>query len=159
MVTDELADKRLKRQAGVLGFAGLLPFAAGAFASWLGIYGLADAAVGAILDWVLLYGAIILSFMGGGRWGAAIRDSRQDKLLMAVLPALVAWVAVIPKEFLPSAWPVDSFAYGTLGVAFILILITEFAAEDWPDWYLSLRLRLTLSVVALLVVTGAGRFI
>ncbi|WP_340162060.1 DUF3429 domain-containing protein [uncultured Hoeflea sp.] len=43
------------------------------------------------------YGAVILSFMGGVRWGAALQPSSgsgAERMIMSVAPSLAAWLAL-----------------------------------------------------------------
>lgn len=76
-----------------LGYAGLLPFVAGAALAWI-----APTAGGPTGGAPLLaYAATIVSFLGGIHWGLALRDplSREGQLLWGVTPSLVAWAALL----------------------------------------------------------------
>ena len=129
-----------------LGFAGAIPFFAGAFACLPFIGSMHDLGL-----WLLLhYGAIILSFMGGVHWGAAMmrNDITLGSLGRSVLPSLLA----LPAVFLG-------------GVVGLIILIMSFGlllfydeqettAGRLPAWYPYLRRRLTMIVIACLM-TGA----
>ena len=147
--------------------AGLLPFFISCWASlapWQAsaLLGLEEPAsiIGfwqiALLS-LLIYGAVILSFMGGARWGAAIRDWRPDKLLITILPAFVAWLAVIP-DGLFGAFGLDLAArFSVLLASFVLLLISELMASgEWAPWYRTLRMRLTLVTSAFLILTILG---
>ncbi len=102
------------------------------------------------------YGAVILSFLGGIRWGLAVagfgveggEGASFGRLGLSVLPSLVAWVALL----IP--------APGRL-----LLLAAAFAAMLWldvrasrqgiaPVWYPRLRWPLTTTVVAALVLAA-----
>jgi hypothetical protein len=150
-----LAD--VPRPALWLGFAGLLPFAAGALAVWIlpGTHQLAGYALYA----QMAYAACILSFMGAVHWGLAMAgtgvagpgatgDSHAGMTWQraggSVVPPLLAWVALVMAP-LPG----------------LVLLILAFAGLFWADvaairagqapaWYLPLRRALTSGVVLLL---------
>lgn len=129
-----------------LGYAGLLPFFAGAI--------LTLPLAGACRPWgtiVLMgYGAIILSFMGGVHWGAAMmRDDLTTQTLgKSVAPSLVALLAVIVG--------------GAIGLVILALGFAGLLAWDEhetkighvPAWYPNLRRPLT-ALVVLSLITGA----
>lgn len=78
----------LPAAAQVLGYAGVIPFAALAAAQWLPAWQTAALAP------LLLYSALILSFLGGVRWGRALASGRTLDFALSVLPSLYAWVAL-----------------------------------------------------------------
>ena len=146
--TELLAHPRLAGgvpQAGQwLGYAGLLPFVA-ALAGFL----LSDAARQQYFAQQLLaYGAVILSFVGAVHWGIALASGRLRIMRMAlsVLPALLAWAALL----LPAAagaW--------LLLAGFLALRAWEASgpvADTLPAWYRRLRTRLTGAVVLVLLV-------
>jgi hypothetical protein len=132
----------------VLGIAGLIPFATGAVMAfldqpWNGVTG------GEV---VRTYGAIILAFMGGTQWGAALRDTASlwARYGYAVLPALIAW----PVLLLPA---VDGLVWLVAGFVFVYVLDEWMRFRGWlPGWYMRLRRLLTAAVLAALAVTLAG---
>lgn len=76
-----------------LGYAGLLPFVLGAFLVWIvrpDAHPYATLALSA-------YAAVIVSFLGGIHWGFGFREAAPPPslFLWGVLPALVAWAAVM----------------------------------------------------------------
>ena len=136
-----------------LGYGGLLPFAAGAFA-----------VVTQQGEWALLaliaYGACILSFLGAVHWGWVLGpDGVAAKpglpvartLVLGVVPSLVAWVALL----LPAEQGLGLLIVGlaswylyeqrVLGVAVVGAV------------YLALRQQLTFGAVACLVVAMVTR--
>ncbi len=145
----------IPRPALVLGLGGLLPFVATAIAVWhqpeigntassLDISEFALQALGA-------YGAVILSFLGGVRWGKLLDDDARLRhwapLALSVLPSLIGWCSLL----LPPP-------------AMLLLLIAGFAAQyaldisavrrgELPPWFG--RLRLILSSGAVLSLTAA----
>jgi len=97
------------------------------------------------------YGAVLLSLLGGIRWGMAVRlsMSRRDSLLLAtgLLPMLVGWVALL----LP-AGP----ALGLLAAAFAgqgAWDVWSIEAGRGPPWYGRLRMSFTILVTAILAAT------
>ena len=134
--------RRIPTPALALGLGGLVPFAAGAALAWLPHAGLAAiglAALGA-------YGAVILSFLGGVRWGVELFDeaalARWGPLGLSVLPSLVAWAALL-------APPAPMLALLAAG------LVAQWALDraavpggTLPPWYLRLRTILTIGAVA-----------
>ena len=127
--------------ARVLGLGGLLPFLFGAVMVWCPVEAMSE--LGARL--LGAYAAVILSFLGGVRWGRLLGDearlTRWTPLGLSVLPSLVAWVALL----LP-----DTAMFATLATGLLLqYLVDRDAAEGGalPPWYGSLRLTLTAGAV------------
>jgi hypothetical protein len=129
--------------ARALGFAGALPFVAGAAGVWT---------LEAPWDWVALnaqvyYGCVILSFLGAVHWGRALGSSLQGEALWrplgwSVTPSLIAWVAALAKPDLAIAVVVAGLvlAYG---------IDRSATARGWfPAWYGVLRKYLTALAVA-----------
>lgn len=134
-----------------LGYGGLLPFIALASAVWIdssrsNLWG----------DAILVYGAVILSFVGALHWGFAMSQSdmsahqRTHCFVWSVVPALMAWIALLVKYVLTPKYA-------------CVLLVAGFLIHFWQDkrlvklvempvWYLPLRLRLTfVACVSLLL--------
>ena len=124
-----------------LGVAGLVPFlgfaalAVSGFDGGLGTIGLSPRTI------LSAYGAVIASFLGGIRWGAAAaRGAGSADYLIAIVPSLVAWAALAA----PAPWD--------LRVLGGLVLVWGVVDQDLsrrglaPVWLP--RLRLILSGVA-----------
>ena len=82
--------------AQVLGFAGLIPFAGCALAVAF-LPEIKPEAADALLN----YGAVILSFLGGIRWGFAVFEGDRAGWIaygVSVIPSLVAWVAAARRR-------------------------------------------------------------
>ncbi|WP_198377391.1 DUF3429 domain-containing protein [Neoroseomonas rubea] len=128
-------------------------------ALWLGMSGLLPtlAMLAAMLAWPeareiaarggIAYGAVIASFVGGAWWGlAASRAAPEDlrrRLVISVVPSLVAWPAVL-------APPVAGL--GLLALLFAVLLPTDrrFLAEGLaPAWWLGLRRPLSFGMAGL----------
>ncbi|MFD0934260.1 DUF3429 domain-containing protein, partial [Methylobacterium trifolii] len=87
--------------AVVLGVAGLIPFLG--FAA-LAVTG-SDGGIGGFgfspRTMLSAYGAVVASFLGGIRWGAAAaRNGGNGDYLVAIIPSLVAWAALAA----PAPW-------------------------------------------------------
>lgn len=125
----------------VLGVAGLIPFlgfaalALSGSDGGLGNIGLSPRTI------LSAYGAVIASFLGGIRWGAAAaRGGGNGDYVIAIVPSLVAWAAMAA----PAPW--DLRILGVLVLAWGLVdqdLTRRGLAPVWLG-----RLRLVLSGVA-----------
>ena len=131
----------------LLGYAGLLPFAAGAVLALLGPPTWRELAQPALAA----YGAVILSFLGAVHWGLALRAfpgealAAWPRLGLGVLPALVGWVALL----LPLR-----FGLALLAAAVVLVAVVETVAARRglvPDAYLGLRWPLSVGAGACLL--------
>ncbi len=128
--------------AQALGFGGLMPFVAAAFAMVL----LPDGGSRDLAARILVgYGAVILSFLGGVHWGLILRDRPAEAvrpLTMAVLPSLAGWsTLLLPFE---QAVAVQVACFG----GFWLYEHRVLGAAVLPAGYLALRRWLTLIVCA-----------
>jgi hypothetical protein len=130
-----------------LALAGFLPFAA--LSIWL--IAISNDHVWRDDTIVLLkvYCALILSFLGGARFGIAlVGDLRSQRLTLAasVLPCLVAWLAV---------WLSEPASFALLAVAFAAQGAWDSVSShrgDAPAWYGRMRVLLTGMVVVVMVV-------
>ena len=144
---------RLPGSVAWLGYGGLAPFlalAAGAVGA--GMH--ADLCRAALFS----YAAVILSFVGALHWGIALTaphmDARQRAGLYgwSVVPALLAWPALLvyaePATFILIGGFIAHYWQD-------LRLVRKTAAQRLlPDWYLPLRLQLT--VVACICIAAGG---
>ena len=131
------------------GLLGLIPFLWGA--ATLVSSGLAEWGMRAIGPrfagpFVLLqYGTIILAFMSGVLWGFATRATGEAAALgygLSVLPAL--WVF-----FTVGGGPASSAIYLIAGFLGLLALDWHFWRQELaPEWWMRLRVLLTVVVVA-----------
>lgn len=140
-------DSQAVRTARMLGYAGLIPFVC--LSLWL--YAIApdhEWHDGTILL-LLAYGAVVLSFLGGVRWGLALNRGDEGGALeygLSVVPSLIGWLSV--------AMPVP-YAFGVLAVAFAAHGAWDALAvhaERAPAWYGNLRSILTAAVVVTMFV-------
>ncbi|MBI4723915.1 MAG: DUF3429 domain-containing protein [Rhodomicrobium sp.] len=128
----------------VLGLAGMIPFAAGALAVCFSPESKAEAAVA-----LLIYGAVILSFLGGIRWGFAVLEGRGAGWTaygLGAVPSLAAWLGALNPG--PAGLLVLALA---LSLWFFFERVAP-PALALPAWYMPLRAALTaLAVLALTV--------
>lgn len=140
-----MAAERIPAPALVLGGTGLIPFVAATLLLLLGPVAWEGTAVAALQG----YAAVILSFVGAVHWGLALgvtdQEHRQRLWYWSVVPALLAWVALL----LP-ALP----AVGLLLCGFG----AQYAADRsacrlglLPVWYQRLRRGLTATVMLCLL--------
>lgn len=124
-----------------LGLGGLLPFvasAAGVHAADPTIALLALSSLGG-------YGAVILSFLGGIKWGVVVNDRAAmqswSTLALSVLPSLIAWPALL----LP---PLTMLSLLIFGFALQFVLDRHSVASGMlPRWFGRLRLILTAGAI------------
>jgi hypothetical protein len=129
-----------------LGYAGLLPFVAGAALTWI-VRPDAHPYVAAALS---AYAAVILSFLGGIHWGFAFRQQEPAARLFVwgVVPALVAWVAVVMPPHAGLA------LHGAMLLACYAVDRRVYPLQGAAAW-LTLRFRLS-AVAALSCFLGAA---
>lgn len=138
----------IPRPALLLGWAGVIPFAALVAALRLNWATPVDTPVA-----LLAYGAVILSFMGGAQWGITVRsgggfDQAWRGYAVSVLPALLAWSAILAGG--RASLLIEATAFAAL-IGYDLRTVREGLA---PRWYGRLRVQLTAAVVALLLVAA-----
>ena len=135
----------IPRPALILGLAGLIPFFA---CSILSIW--PDSAYRELALLALGgYGGLILSFLGGVRWGNLLHDSARLQqwipLVMSVVPTLIAWVALLLQ-------PGGMLLLLIAGFVFQYLLdLTASRRHSLPIWYGRLRLILTSGALLALV--------
>lgn len=141
----------LRRYAWMLSWAGVVPFVA--IAAALAIIGADNALAGALIDVFKVYSIVNLPFLGGIRWGYALRHlpdrpSGGDilSLALSVIPALAAWaIFFVPVEY---ALPLLLLLYSAQGAW------DSFSANigRLPQWFAPLRITVTI-IVALSHIT------
>ena len=141
---------RIPLAALVLGLGGLIPFVACAAALVFDIrLPLLDDPARAILG----YAAVILSFLGGVRWGFALRMTdpglQARAFALSVGPSIAAWLTLLAPTLMGLA--VMPALFLMLGLADTRL--TEIGA---PHWYRRLRILLTAVVVICLLAAAGG---
>ena len=119
--------------------AGLLPFVAAlGYAS----SGRPDALAGAIV--FVLYAAVILSFLGGMRWGRALTSGEPAaRLVEAVLPSLLAFAALLLLGV------AQILAVAATGAGFAIWLLRDARDPAWPHEFRRRRVAVSLLVLLL----------
>ena len=132
----------------VYGGLGLIPFFGGAAAAVL-LPGLPR--IVAQLE-LIAYGALILSFLGGGRWGLEIgrRPVRTVVISASMLPTIAAFLILIAMG-VPNPWRLIG-----LSIAFVAQWAWDVRSKDTPPWYPPLRHLLTLGAVGCMLVGAAA---
>ena len=135
------------RDALRLGYAGLLPFVAGALLVWLVRPDVHPYVALALSG----YAAVILSFLGGIHWGLAMREAAPPLpwLVWGVVPSLVAWLALL----MPANAGLVVF-----GVALLACYAVDrrlYPKQGVTHW-LTLRFRLSAVAAACCFVGAAG---
>lgn len=129
-----------------LGGAGLIPFILAATLTYTApdaVHRLRAADAG------MIYGAVILSFLGGIRWGLALgplyaRD-RNLQIAISVVPSLVGWGALLVAHVAGALMLIAGF----VGMLLLDALIGREGRA--PDWFFGLRLILTTGAVLCLI--------
>jgi len=122
----------------VFGLLGIIPFwslpAAILLApAWAGIFAAVEA----------VYAALILSFLGGARWGLAVRDSSSNPVVvgLAMTPTLAGLAVLVLTH---GAVRLQLFS---LAVALTVSWAWDLSAKGLPPWYGKLRSLLTVGAV------------
>lgn len=130
---------QLTQAAAALAYAGALPLILAALLVWT----MTDTTAAMITKMIVLYGGLLLAFFGGVRWGIAVMAPRGPtfgNLIGGVLPLVVAV-------------PVFLFENPVLALAILVIALPVLLIDDLratrkgsgaPDWYLGVRMPLTI---------------
>ncbi len=99
---------------------------------------------------LLAYGAVILSFLGGVRWGAVLRDDRAlatpGPLAWSVTPSIVGWLALLLGGL-------AGLILLIVGLAGQYLLDRVAAGNDaLPRWYGRLRTVLSTGAITSLLI-------
>lgn len=127
----------------MLGLAGVLPFLAAALSQWMPLAGLAQ---GQGLKGGIAYGAIVLSFLGGIRWGKALSDGRPQDFALSIIPALAGWLAILlPEPLMGVCLLIAGFMLQAMWD------VKSASSRQLPQWFGTLRAILSAgAVIALL---------
>ena len=146
LLTDPAQPRSIPISALLLGLGGVVPFVGLTILMHLSTQPDLKFFVGRSL---ISYAAVILSFLGGARWGLALtvqsRKLQALHLTLAIIPPLCAWTLLTAR--LDTA--VASFAL--LFAAVGLLDVLSFKSLMAPPWYGRLRSILSILVVATLV--------
>lgn len=107
--------------------------------------------------WLMVYATVILSFLGGIRWGMAVMrpTGSPAPLVLSVLPALAGWV-IVPYAILIQQVPGPE---GFLAYALLFALQSGWdgTSDAVPAWFKPVRLVVSLVVIASLLAAWAIR--
>lgn len=145
-MSDHTFAGRIPSAALLLGLAGLVPFFAGAAALWASLP-LLPPETG--LKLAIVYGAIILSFLGGIRWGTAIGPYDTSRQTLEFSASVLGSLAGLAAVFLP-AIP----ALALLIAGFLMQGLWDVMSVDsgrLPSWFGRLRMILTAGAVVSLI--------
>jgi len=136
-----MTDNRHKT-ARALGWAGILPFAALALVAYFD-------APDPLQDLLIGYVLAILAFLNGSLWGAALERTTDPSKALIASNLLV--LAGLPALLMPL-----SAAAGWMALLFGLQLLAEWrwVLTGHPGWYRRLRLLLSSTAIALLVIAA-----
>ena len=133
----------------LLGLAGLVPFWALAIAMLLRFP--APAPQAQMANALAAYGAIILSFLGGIRWGLAITTAGTGaSYAFSVVPSLIAWALVLA----PDPWRLVGLGIVAIACGPIDLRLVHSGAA--PFWFGRLRLVLSSGAGAALLLAAMG---
>lgn len=131
-------DPPLPRGMLLLGWGGVLPFVLAVMAALI-----LPQRAGLAAAVFVTYGAVILSFLGGARWGRALAaEVRPWRFVEAVLPSLIGFSALLMVHV---AW----IALLLLSAGFGVWLVIDQCDPLWSPAYK--RMRLGISVVVLIL--------
>ncbi|HEX2559433.1 DUF3429 domain-containing protein [Phenylobacterium sp.] len=121
----------------IIAVAALSPFPVSAVVYAYGPGHLADDALTVILTW----SAIVMSFVGGVRWGLETsRESpRSQRLAASIVGPVFAWVLILARGRWPETWLLCGFLS-----AFLLQWLFDHTAPDVPTRWPRLLTVLTL---------------
>ncbi len=144
MTSPEIASRRLAPISFALGLAGLAPFILMTIALFL----IADGSLRAfVAHGLAAYAAIILSFLGGVRYGAALAGEATGalNLVTAAVPAVLGWIFVIARP--------DVALLGLAVLHVLLGALDLFGGKgSLPQWYRAQRPWLGVPVGATLLI-------
>jgi len=131
-----------QQTARILAWAGVLPFAAWALVAWTG-------APDWLMELLVGYGVLILAFMGGTLWTAALEQPQESEA--PLIASIVCVLAALPAFLLPKI-----SAALLLAVLFALHWTAEYIwiRRAQAGWYRRMRMGISASVITLLILTA-----
>jgi hypothetical protein len=133
-----------QKTARMLGWAGIIPFAALAVTATIG-------APGPVQHLLIGYAVAILAFLNGTLWAGALQ--RPNDAPAPLIASNLLLLAALPAPLMPL-----SAAAGWLALMFALHLVAEWrwVLTGHPGWYRRMRLLLSSIAIALLLVAAMG---
>ena len=145
-MAEDRSQSNIPAVALVLGLAGLIPFGLAAVSLWVAVPGLSPDHGFRLLT---AYGAIILSFLGGIRWGTAIGPYGSRRQATEFTLSVLGSIAGLAAVFLTSIPSLTLLIGGFLMQA--LWDVTSVETGRLPLWFGKLRMILTAFVVTCLI--------
>lgn len=150
---NEIAARNL---AWTLSLGGFIPF--GVLSIFLFFVGPKAPLFGPFVDIFIIWSVLILSFLGGIRWGFAVASPPFDtkSLCLSVVPSILGWFAVLlPETYTLLVLLVLFSAHGAWDSFFV-------NAGNAPPWFGSIRITLTFLVafahVLVIIALSGGLF-
>ena len=148
-----------QRLAQALGYAGLIPFLYLAFALFDSAQSKNHAGPWLII-FIVAYGAVILSFVGALHWALCLQRDELGAgwLVWSVVPSLIGWAALCGVVLVNESFSQQKLVMLALITGFIAQLVADFRMRRivtiavWPDWFMRLRVQLTVVACASLAV-------
>ena len=148
-----------QRLAQALGYAGLIPFLYLAFALFDSAQSKNHAGPWLII-FIVAYGAVILSFVGALHWALCLQRDELGAgwLVWSVVPSLIGWAALCGVVLVNESFSQQKLVMLALITGFIAQLVADFRMRRivtiavWPDWFMRLRVQLTVVACAALAV-------
>ncbi|MEM7070021.1 MAG: DUF3429 domain-containing protein [Pseudomonadota bacterium] len=141
-LTSMNTSQEARKIAWILSIGGFIPF--GLLALLIALTGHGSPLFQPLLDIFKIWSVIILSFLGGIRWGLAISHEPFDNfsLVLSVVGSILAWMAMLLPD--------------TYAIPVLLVLFCAHGAWDSffinlgkaPPWFASIRVTLTFLVAA-----------
>jgi len=132
--------------AKLIGYGGLIPFAACAALMYAGNTGVSIIALFASA----VYGAVILSFVGAVHWGLTMREDRSPYwYVWSIIPAILGWLSIVLLDI--------KISLLALAIAFTLAWSVDRQANLQgliPAWYMQMRNILTVGATVSLLATA-----
>lgn len=154
-------DRPIPQAAAAFAYAGALPFILSAVICWYPSDSFeAGTLARTAIETLLGFSVVILSFMGGVRWGiaASAPDGPSfNHLVIAIVPPAVAWLAmVLASDWMNAVAPLGDYRHilqlSVMIVTFLILLIADLRVKgEVPEWYPGLRIPWTLLVEASLI--------
>lgn len=126
----------------IYGALGVMPFVAPPLVALL-----FPAMTGPAATLQALYAALILSFLGGARWGLEVR--RHEPRLVVISLAMLPTLGALALLLVPGEW--RSAQLAALALLLVVHLAWDARSAGLPVWYARLRAPLTIGAVGGLV--------
>lgn len=102
----------------------------------------------------MAYSAVILSFIGGVRWGSAVSNPEimspnWKNFTISITPSVIAWMSLLVSNPIGSILSITGFSF---------FLLQDITSSQLPSWYKSLRILLSTVAICALLTTLICRY-